>query len=183
MVYRAKKRHGLLKRNFEVFDALDFIAAISDHFPHKRRHQVRYYAALHPLYRKSLSAPTAPPRKAEPAHLAHVGRRRWANQLWRVYEVDALTCGCGGHFSLISILRHDPVVPRILAHLALSTELPKMLPARAPPRSGEGAEVLDQEDLQDREVFQDQEDFQDPCIDPPAWEEPAIDVHTGLLIR
>jgi hypothetical protein len=92
VIYRAKKQHGLKKRNFEVFDALDFIAALADHIPHRRRHRVRYYAALHPRYRSSLPTPEHPPDYGEPAHLAKLGRRRWAKLLWRVYEVDALAC-------------------------------------------------------------------------------------------
>ncbi len=41
---RAKRRHGLLKPTFEVFEADDCIATLAD----ERRHQVRYYAALNP---------------------------------------------------------------------------------------------------------------------------------------
>ncbi len=101
VLYRAKKRHGLLKRNFQVFDAVEFIGVLSDHIPHRRRHQVRYYAALHPRYRSCLPAAACRPRAAEPAHLKNVGRRRWAKQLWRVYEVDVLRCDCGGTFRLL----------------------------------------------------------------------------------
>ena len=32
-----------IKRNFQVFSACDFIAAITQHIPHKRFQMVRYY--------------------------------------------------------------------------------------------------------------------------------------------
>ncbi len=169
VLYRSKKRHGLLKRNFQVFDAVEFIATLSDHIPHRRRHQVRYYAALQPRYRSCLPAPACQPCAAEPAHLKNVGRRRWA---LGVYEIDVLTCSCGGNFRLILILQHDPVVPKILTHLGLCTDLPRTLPARGPPPlpSGETEAALDQDPFPDYA----------PCVDPPAWEEPAIDVQTSV---
>ena len=165
VIYRSNKRHGKTRSNFEAFDAVDFIAAIADHIPHRRRHRVRYYGALHPRYRSSLPTPTDLPDQAMPAHIAKLGRRHWARLLWRVYEVDVLECDCGGHFRIISIIRHDPVVPAILEHLGLPTELPCCKPARASPEHETALE-----------------DHFDPCIDPPAWEEPAYDAQTGRLM-
>ena len=88
--------------------------------------------------------------------------------LWRVYEVDVLECDCGGHFRIISIIRHDPIVPKILEHLGLPTELPRCKPARASPELEAAQPSVDQWDL---------------CVDPPAWEEPVYDAETGKLMR
>jgi hypothetical protein len=42
VIYRSK-RHHTTKRNFEIFKAPDFIAAIIDHLPPKGQQTVRYY--------------------------------------------------------------------------------------------------------------------------------------------
>jgi hypothetical protein len=43
VVYRSKMSHGKNKKNFEVFKALDFIAAITQHIPEQSFQLVRYY--------------------------------------------------------------------------------------------------------------------------------------------
>lgn len=166
VVYRAKKRHGTKKRNFEVFDAVEFIGVLSQHIPHMGRHRVRYYKALHPLYRDALPSPGDQPRRAEPEHIAKLGRRSWAKALWKVFEVDVLRCRCGGLMRIISIIEHDPVVPKILDHLGLSTDLPKMKPSRASPASSGPGPPGDE---------------WDPCVDPPSPEEPVWDPATGTV--
>ena len=42
VIYRSKPHHNT-KRNFEIFKAVDFLAAVIDHIPPKFRHTVRYY--------------------------------------------------------------------------------------------------------------------------------------------
>lgn len=42
VIYRSKSHHTT-KRNFEIFKAPDFIAAIMDHLPPKGHQAVRYY--------------------------------------------------------------------------------------------------------------------------------------------
>jgi len=42
VIYRSKM-HRVLKRNFEVFPVLDWIAALTAHIPNKGEHLVRYY--------------------------------------------------------------------------------------------------------------------------------------------
>ncbi len=42
VIYRTKM-HRVLKRNFEVFPVLDWIAAVTAHIPNKGEHLVRYY--------------------------------------------------------------------------------------------------------------------------------------------
>ena len=43
VVYRSKMTHGRNKANFKVFDAAEFIAAITQHIPDKSFQLVRYY--------------------------------------------------------------------------------------------------------------------------------------------
>jgi hypothetical protein len=42
IIYRSKM-HPVLKRNFEVFSALDWLAALTAHIPNHGEHLVRYY--------------------------------------------------------------------------------------------------------------------------------------------
>ena len=42
IIYRSKM-HPVLKRNFEVFSALDWIAALTAHIPNHGEQVVRYY--------------------------------------------------------------------------------------------------------------------------------------------
>jgi hypothetical protein len=42
VIYGSKMSHGKNKKNFEVFKALDFIAAITQHIPEQSFQQVRY---------------------------------------------------------------------------------------------------------------------------------------------
>ncbi len=43
VIYKSKMTHGKNKKNFEVFSAGEFIAAITQHIPEKSFQLVRYY--------------------------------------------------------------------------------------------------------------------------------------------
>lgn len=56
-------------------------------------------------------------------------RRRWAELIRRIYEVDPLVCPrCGGTMRIIAFLTEPGVIRAILKHLAA-----KGLDARSPP--------------------------------------------------
>ncbi|MEI6607965.1 MAG: transposase, partial [Verrucomicrobiota bacterium] len=55
VIYRSK-RHHTTKRNFEIFKATDFLAAVIDHVPPKSNHTVRYYQEDLRAYRASLAS-------------------------------------------------------------------------------------------------------------------------------
>ena len=51
-----------------------------------------------------------------------------------VFAVDVLECGhCGGRRRVLQFLTNSDVIGRILRHLGLATELPRVAPARGPP--------------------------------------------------
>ncbi|MDB4931953.1 MAG: ATP-dependent helicase HrpA [Myxococcaceae bacterium] len=61
-------------------------------------------------------------------------RIEWARLLWRVWGVDALRCaGCGGRMKMIAALTEPAGIVRILEHLGLSTEVPRMRRSRDGP--------------------------------------------------
>ncbi len=59
---------------------------------------------------------------------------RWAEMMQRVFAVDVLECGhCGGRRQVLQFLTDPAVIGRILRHLGLATEAPRVAPARGPP--------------------------------------------------
>ena len=69
--------------------------------------------------RKATAADVAPITVAEPEALPlREARRRWAELLRRIYEVDPLTCpACGGAMRILAFLTERAVIDRILEHL------------------------------------------------------------------
>jgi hypothetical protein len=61
--------------------------------------------------------------------------RCWAMLLARIYECLPLTCEkCGQPMRLIAFIMEPVVAEKILSHIGEPTELPAVLPARAPPQ-------------------------------------------------
>ncbi|MBK6529602.1 MAG: transposase [Deltaproteobacteria bacterium] len=61
-------------------------------------------------------------------------RIEWARLLWRVWGVDALKCpGCGGRMRMIAALTERAGIVRVLEHLGVSTEVPRMRRSRDGP--------------------------------------------------
>ncbi|MBM3789631.1 MAG: transposase [Acidobacteria bacterium] len=145
VVYRAEKpdcrpfpvpgdqnlRQGV-KRNFEVFDPLDFIAEITQHIPDPGAQQIRYYGWYSNRSRgdraKALAPATTPlpqPTDTEdndPAWRKKC-RMRWAALIKKVYEVDPLKCpACGAAMKIVAFIeRRDQAheIRRILTHCGL----------------------------------------------------------------
>jgi hypothetical protein len=111
-------------------DALEFVARVIAQIPDPRRHVLFYYGyysnalrgqrlksqpqtqvpgdnATHPADEPTLS----PTRKA-------ALRRRWAELIRRVFEVDPLVCDrCGGQLRVIAFITQPRVIRKILDHL------------------------------------------------------------------
>jgi len=137
---------GGVPRNFQVFDALDFLAEVTQHIPDKGEHLVRYYGWYSHRCRGVRAAQSGdnPPRidrrLLEDAKTEATRRRRarsWAALIQRVWEVDPLKCAkCGGQMRVISFIeaRQEEVIRRILEHCGLWLgPLPGLPPTRPPP--------------------------------------------------
>jgi predicted nucleic acid-binding Zn ribbon protein len=125
------------KRNFQVFDPLDFLAEVTQHIPDPGEHLIRYYGWYSNKSRgrraKSQSAAAARPTEGN-GPSAKQARRRWAALIKQVSEVDPLACPkCGAAMKIISFIeRHQTeVIAKILRHCGLWEEQT----ARAPPDS------------------------------------------------
>jgi len=112
------------RRNFQVFDALDFLAELTQHIPDKGEHLVRFYGWYSPRHRglrAKLSAAGEVTIDRSQAAAARQGSS-WAALIQRVYEVDPLTCPrCGGRMRIISFIesRQREVIEKILRHCGL----------------------------------------------------------------
>jgi hypothetical protein len=81
--------------------------------------------------------------KRAPAHY------RWAVLIARIYKVFPLLCPiCGGHMHIIAFITHSADSRRILDHIGVESQPPKISPARRPPlwqgcdaHSGEGSQI------------------------------------------
>jgi hypothetical protein len=89
---------------------MESVARVLVQIPDRRRHLVRYYGA----------------------NSSAALRRRWAELIRRVYEVDPLVCPrCGGEMRVIGFITQPALIDRILDHLKKRGKLSR--PTRPPP--------------------------------------------------
>lgn len=147
VLYRSKMSHGKNKKNFEVFDPLEFIAAITQHIPEKSFQLVRYYGWYSNRMRGD--------RKKQEGLVVQSHDQTTDNQvidirscksrripplMWRecikkIWEVDPLLCvHCGSEMKIISFIYERAVIRKILVHLHLYSEpgRQRVPPANAP---------------------------------------------------
>jgi len=176
VVYRAQKADcrrfptpasrdlaGGASRNFQVFDALDFLAEVTQHIPDKGEHLVRYFG-WYSYRRRGMRAKDTPAeegkidrrllRQARFSANGQSGRTgsTWAALAKRVFEVDPLECPkCGSRMKIISFIERGQrdVVEKILRHCGLwQGPLRTLATARAPP----GPKDSDREPAEPREL-------------------------------
>ncbi len=113
-------------RNFEIFDPLDFLAAVTSHIPNRGEHLVRYYGWYSSVQRgrrrrqgrEKLSLGPAP--ISDDTAPAKAARANWARFIKKVFAADPLICpDCGGAMRIIAFIEDQRVVRAILEHLSL----------------------------------------------------------------
>ncbi len=119
-----------------MFDALDFLAEVTQHIPDPGAQLVRYYGWYSNKTRgqraqrqRPAAAGTGIPARSPSAREA---RKGWAALLKQVYEADPLCCPrCGAELKIIAFIEphQTDVIEKILRHCGLWEE-PS---ARAPP--------------------------------------------------
>jgi len=97
--------------------------------PDPRRHLVRYYGACSNAsrgkHKKTAARPSPPPHRA-------ALRRRWAELIHRVYEVDPLICPrCGSEMRVSGFVTQPALIDRILDHLRRRDKIPRPPPLSA----------------------------------------------------
>jgi len=134
--------HGQNKKNFEIFTAEDFIAAITQHIPDKSFRMVRYYGWSSNRSRgerykacpelvegaelsETEDQPSPDSRQATVLDVSDYKPRRIPSKTWRelikkIWEVDPLSCPrCHHEMKIISLINQPEVIESILRHLGL----------------------------------------------------------------
>lgn len=85
-------------------------------------------AGLNPSPLPQPAQPEAVPPKRSPA------RYLWAVLIARIYEVFPLLCPmCGGQMRLIAFITEGAQIRKILEHIGVDSQPPRVAPARGPP--------------------------------------------------
>ena len=109
-------------RNFQIFDALDFLAEVTQHIPAPGEHLIRYYGWYsnktrgQRAQRQPTPAGTGIPARSPSAREARQG---WAALIKQVYAADPICCPkCGSAMKIIAFLerRQTEVIEKILRH-------------------------------------------------------------------
>ena len=115
-----------MRRNYLVFDPLDFLASVTQHIPNKGEHQIRYYGWYSNKNRGMRQGKKQTANaEANNEPLTEFQRQRrmtWAAFIKCVYEVDPLKCPkCGAEMKIISFIekRQTDVIEHILRHCGL----------------------------------------------------------------
>jgi hypothetical protein len=138
-----------------VLAPLAFLKRLTALIPPPRQHQIRFHGLLAPnanrradliglaTVDKTDSAPvpekimeTTPPEPTGSSKTCSRARRiAWAALLKHVFQLDLLVCPeCQGKRKIIAAVTKPDAIEKILTHLGLPTQPPRLAPARAPPQ-------------------------------------------------
>jgi len=143
VVYARKGAHDAAEAaENERVDAEEFVAQVLVQIPEPRRHLVRYYGAYSNRARgrrrkaEGRLQATGPGEAEEPlppSPQRAALRRRWANLIRRVYEVDPLVCPhCGAKMQVIGFITEPKMIKRILDHIRRRDRVSRPPPHRQP---------------------------------------------------
>jgi len=122
VIYRSRL-NAKINRNFEVFTATDFLAAITQHIPDKGAQMVRYYGWYSNKMRGVRHRGLRPESVARRAGLSpppplKLPSKRWRDLVLRVWHVDPLRCPvCQNPMRVIAVIDDPRAVEKILRHL------------------------------------------------------------------
>jgi len=115
----------------KTFDALDWLAQLVTHIPHKGEQMVRYYGFYSNKsrgLRKKAGTDDEVPALIESDGSKKEFRKNWARLIKKIYNVDPLVCPqCHGRMRIISAIEQADVIEKILKYLGL------WMPNRSPP--------------------------------------------------
>jgi hypothetical protein len=138
------------KENVHLFDALDFVAELTQHIPPRRVQLIRryglyssrtkgrwsqmpYVAARAPARWRESHAPEASGPQDPGFESLDDGeevtvdarKRAWARLLAKVYEIDPLVCPkCGSEMKVIAVIQDPVEIRHILTHLVKTGRAP-----------------------------------------------------------
>jgi hypothetical protein len=139
IIYRSRY-NPKIGRNFQVFTATDFLAAVTHHIPDKGAQLVRYYGFYSNKMRgqrrraqglppASLLRPTTSPPPPK-----HLPSKKWRELILKVWHSDPLRCPvCQNQMRVIAVIDDRAVVEKILRHMELWCGPPVARQGRSPP--------------------------------------------------
>ena len=145
VIYRFKKKWNDGTQAV-FFSPLEFIEKLVALIPPPRIHLSRFHGVLAP--NANWRSQVVPSQAAEVVEQGAGGegdtqevaaptrkkRLSWAELLKRVFQIDLTECpDCGGEVKLIAVIMERKVVRKILDHLGLPSEPPRVTSARGPP--------------------------------------------------
>ncbi len=105
----------------KVFDALEWLAAMSSHVPDKGKQMVRYYGYYSNVSRgerKKQNQDEWIPCILEPEESSKKYRKNWARLIQKIYEVDPLSYPkFQGRMKIISFIEDEEVIEKIFKYL------------------------------------------------------------------
>jgi hypothetical protein len=132
VLYAPKNSHddpSELFPRLERIDALEFLARVITQIPEPKRHLLFYYG----YYANVVRGRRQSSQRKEQTNTTRVDahedettssrarkqalRRRWADLIRRVFELDPLLCPCGGTLLVVSFITEPRVIRKILEHL------------------------------------------------------------------
>ena len=132
VIYRSRL-NAKINRNFEVFTATDFLAAITQHIPDKGAQMVRYYGwysnKMRGARQRWLLPEVVPHRPGvSPPPPLKLPSKRWRDLILRVWHVVPLRCPiCQSPLRAIAVIDAPRVTEKILRHLGAWHDLPACL--------------------------------------------------------
>jgi len=119
-------------------DPLEFLARVLIHIPEPNKHLVHFYGAYANRVRRIYREPIRYEEQGQvkPTTTTTTTRRaankRWRELIYRVYEVDPLTCDrCGAEMKVLALITEHEVIRRLLDHRD-KTSQPRAPPAQTP---------------------------------------------------
>jgi hypothetical protein len=110
---------------------LEFLARVLIHIPETKKHLVHFYGAYANRIRSNYRSETTAPLDEATNGISPRSTltKRWAELVYRVYEVDPLTCTqCGGEMKIRAFITDDATIQKILNHRNKNSD-----ESRAPP--------------------------------------------------
>jgi hypothetical protein len=153
-----KQHHDQNRKNFSVYDATEFIAAITQHIPKKSFQTIRYYGEYSNMRSEArsseqrgirakaeiVSEEIPPETRSGDVEVFDLSRYRpkkvssltWRECIKKIWKADPLICPeCLSEMKLISFITETSLIKKILEYLGLWKKGKKLQAGRAPPYS------------------------------------------------
>jgi hypothetical protein len=129
VLYQPKAGHDVDEE--ARLDPLEFLARVLIHIPEPHKHLVHFYGAYANRVRSMFRIEdTVASDETEATPSKRAVNKRWAELIYRIYEIDPLTCPrCDSSMKLLAFITEPAVIRKVLDHLDANSR------QRAPPGS------------------------------------------------